>query len=413
MVGPRGEPHFYETLKTQMLEALDFLRRKQVVHCDIKPENILHNGGGKSFYLADFGLSNSLANADSQRGTFQYMAPEAFEPGKLHYKADIWSLGVTLLEVVRPGGLGRFVGENMSEYFRDPRNRATYHRNLMFAAQQYRPELLPMLQRDLTDRFDAKNCMLEFSGATQSIRARQMSWEYAPLDLPNTPATAETIVPLNLTLNSRTGDRPVPQAAMAQHPPARSEQLATAPLGPPRCPPNTNPQRAPLQELVEHRNQPVEDQSPGQKTPRPSAQQGMAPGHGQQNLFQEHGLQQTQQASNWLFANQNRAPHDNLRLHRQRARNPQPMPPNQPFTIARENQPPQGLFQNRTQDGANAEGVHNGSQTAITGSQPQVQQNRPTGIERQCWQAAGPQTRRSDWLRPPLRVHVDIVTGFA
>jgi serine/threonine protein kinase len=83
-----------------MLQALVYLQEKKIVHCDVKPENILQNRNGKNFYLADFGLSNYLANARSGRGTPVYMAPETFERGEIGTTADIWSLGVVLLEVI-------------------------------------------------------------------------------------------------------------------------------------------------------------------------------------------------------------------------------------------------------------------------------------------------------------------------
>lgn len=77
-----------------------------IVHRDIKPQNILVDGKGK-FKIADFGVSSLVCEqglVDDTQGTYHFMAPEECSiegiptySGKI---ADIWSLGVTFYSFV-------------------------------------------------------------------------------------------------------------------------------------------------------------------------------------------------------------------------------------------------------------------------------------------------------------------------
>lgn len=82
------------------------------MHRDIKPANIMVNWNGET-KLTDFGVSRNFNNTTtiSTVGTFEYMAPEYFSTQRFNDKADIWSLGITLLEVAS-GGLNFFIRNN-------------------------------------------------------------------------------------------------------------------------------------------------------------------------------------------------------------------------------------------------------------------------------------------------------------
>ncbi|KAI8973910.1 kinase-like domain-containing protein [Pilobolus umbonatus] len=71
-----------------------------MLHRDIKGVNILVNHHG-DVKLADFGLSENMKYAVLERcGTLGYMAPEVDRAGKHHPESDIYSLGITLLELI-------------------------------------------------------------------------------------------------------------------------------------------------------------------------------------------------------------------------------------------------------------------------------------------------------------------------
>uniref|UniRef100_A0A674P7U0 non-specific serine/threonine protein kinase n=1 Tax=Takifugu rubripes TaxID=31033 RepID=A0A674P7U0_TAKRU len=93
----------------QMLEALTYLHSMKIIHRDLKAGNILLMLDG-DIKLADFGVSaknnKTLQRRDSFIGTPYWMAPEVvmcetMKDAPYDYKADIWSLGITLIELAQ------------------------------------------------------------------------------------------------------------------------------------------------------------------------------------------------------------------------------------------------------------------------------------------------------------------------
>ncbi|MFD7654806.1 serine/threonine-protein kinase [Actinosynnema sp. NPDC059797] len=95
-------PEEVRALGVRLAEALDHVHSCGVVHRDVKPSNVLLDPSGTA-YLADFGLARlvdatRLTRADQIVGTAAYLAPEQVRGGPTGPAADVYALGLVLLE---------------------------------------------------------------------------------------------------------------------------------------------------------------------------------------------------------------------------------------------------------------------------------------------------------------------------
>ncbi|KAM3316470.1 hypothetical protein ACQJBY_034533 [Aegilops geniculata] len=102
----------------QLAEGLKVLRGERIVHRDLKPQNLLLSADGDAITLkiGDFGFARSLMHenlAATFCGSPYYMAPEIWRGDKYDAKADLWSVGVILFQLVT--GELPFLGENRVE----------------------------------------------------------------------------------------------------------------------------------------------------------------------------------------------------------------------------------------------------------------------------------------------------------
>ena len=108
------------------MEGLTYLHAQEIIHCDIKAQNILVGSSSESVKIADFGLarklssndvdddsvllqlptkmdargtSNSSSSSSDFKGTPFWMAPEALQGVEQSFASDIWSLGCTVVEM--------------------------------------------------------------------------------------------------------------------------------------------------------------------------------------------------------------------------------------------------------------------------------------------------------------------------
>jgi serine/threonine protein kinase len=139
----------------QMLDALVYLDEKNVIHRDVKLDNILYDDDG-NFYLADFGLSKTTDRSNTLAGSPAFIAPEVFEATVQTTKMDVWAIGMVALFVLdkRPKRSHLLTMDELqkgypAEWFPEVVKHAATHMSV----------LLPMFQIKPEKRFSARECL--------------------------------------------------------------------------------------------------------------------------------------------------------------------------------------------------------------------------------------------------------------
>ena len=195
----------------QVGDALDYAHSNRVIHRDVKPANILITSDNR-VKITDFGIarldSSNLTQEGQLLGTPNYMAPEQIQGKEVDHRADLFSLGVVLYEMLtrhKP-----FQGENLTvvshrivyDHFTPPR--------------EYVQSLPPGLEKVLSRA-------LEKDPARRYQRAREMAD-----DLRKTVGASATRDELNET-QSLSSTLVLPPTAVPPPPPAAAPAAAPPP----------------------------------------------------------------------------------------------------------------------------------------------------------------------------------------
>ena len=105
----------------KVLEAMSYIHRKRIIHRDIKPSNIMINDNSE-IRLLDFGIAKNTENdptltqvGASAGYTPMYMSPEHCNAGPITKYSDIYSLGVTLWQMVT--GRAPYEGDTQGQIY--------------------------------------------------------------------------------------------------------------------------------------------------------------------------------------------------------------------------------------------------------------------------------------------------------
>ena len=92
------------SLLNDLLPVLQFVHQQQVIHRDLKPDNIIRRQSDQRLFIVDFGAAKvvtgtALAQTGTTIGSAGYVAPEQ-AMGRANYASDIYSLGVTCIHLL-------------------------------------------------------------------------------------------------------------------------------------------------------------------------------------------------------------------------------------------------------------------------------------------------------------------------
>ncbi len=166
-------------LGVDICSALELCAKKNVIHRDIKPQNIFVNEFG-DFKLGDFGIAKKLENMTgglSQRGTYSYMAPEVEKGTDYNSSVDLYSLGIVLYSCLNKKRLPFLDTEKqiISPFDREDANRRRLSGEALpapcMASKQMSEIILCACAYDPKDRFSSptamKNALLTVAGKKQ------------------------------------------------------------------------------------------------------------------------------------------------------------------------------------------------------------------------------------------------------
>ncbi|MDZ7678737.1 MAG: serine/threonine-protein kinase [Acidimicrobiales bacterium] len=244
-----------------VLTGLAHAHSQDILHRDVKPENVLFNSAGVP-KLADFGIAKVVGDASSNRtatgvvmGTPAYMAPEQGSGRPLGPGTDVYAVGAMLYELLSGRLPFESTGDALSQLYRHVHERPRPVRDIEAAVPEPVADVvMRALEKEPADRYETA---ADFARALDAAA----SDGYGPdwLERCNVPVLAA-----RTTLGGRSGPAPPPSretvvveppvrqapstpppAAPAPPPPAADAPPAPPPASPPTPPPTPSPAPAP------------------------------------------------------------------------------------------------------------------------------------------------------------------------
>lgn len=227
------------SLAAQVAEGLAAAHAAGIVHRDIKPANIMRLKDG-TLRVTDFGIARITASSKTQTGTVMgtpsYMSPEQVAGKKVDGRADLFSLGVMLYEMMT--GLKPFEGDSIatllfrisSEPHPDPVLKASDRvtpavKAVIDKALQKNPDNRYQRGKDLSA--DLKECLKNPNAVpTNALAAAVSAPPAAPVAPPAAPSSSDTV---RLSSPPPAAPAPSPSDTVKMPPPAPSDTIRMPP----------------------------------------------------------------------------------------------------------------------------------------------------------------------------------------
>ncbi|KAK2756232.1 hypothetical protein FQN54_005640 [Arachnomyces sp. PD_36] len=241
-----SRPPFFVDMANQMLRALIYLHSQNILHRDVKPDNILYNinrnanaaGEAHSFYLADFGLSKFQDFSRTRAGSMLYMAPEVINASDTQTsKLDVWSLGVVFLQV-----LGCFCSSEVLSLEKWGQTIQS------FLKHETTFIISPMLAIDVANRYTAQECYNKFFNQTPPTRPKSAPSQDPPESSKKPIITDATPSPKKPNSQSP----PIKQSDTPQRRLRRRHSRPTNPVPPSRTPIRKTPRQSKTPDTVNY-----------------------------------------------------------------------------------------------------------------------------------------------------------------
>lgn len=176
----------------QMTSALEYAHSHGVTHRDIKPGNFLISSNGQlklsDFGLATFASAQNLTAAGKTMGTFRYMSPEQIRGKNIGAKADLYSLGCVMYEVLtgRPPFDGNSPAEILDQHLHKSPPRVS---SISFDCPADLDELVSaLLQKDPANRPANAEVVQQQLETVSPVKMVSVAHANADRDVQTTPA---------------------------------------------------------------------------------------------------------------------------------------------------------------------------------------------------------------------------------